>query len=63
MLKLAKILIILRMTALITVVPPLLPQNCLADYTNPSVGDETDVAYRLDRGGLYNTYGLEKGRF
>jgi len=57
MLKLIKILMILRMIALIIVMPPLLHQVCLADYTNPSVGDETNAAYWLDRGGLYETYG------
>lgn len=48
---------ILRMIALIIAMPPFLPQVCLADYTNPSAGDETDAAYWLDRGGLYETYG------
>lgn len=57
MLKLEKILMIIRILALIIVISPLLCQDCLAEYSNPSAGDETDVAYWLDRGGLYVTYG------
>lgn len=57
MLKLAKILMIIRMIALIIVMPPLLHQECLAEYANPAVGDKTESAYWLDLGGLYNTYG------
>ena len=57
MLKFAKILMIIRIIALLIVMPPLLHQDCLAEYANPSAGNETNVAYWLDLGGLYNTYG------
>ena len=32
-------------------------QNGHAEYVNPVMGDDTDAAYWLDRGGLYATYG------
>lgn len=57
MLKQAKIVMIIRITALIIVMAPLLHQDCLAEYANPSTGNETDVSYWLDRGGLFATYG------
>lgn len=57
MLKLAKIFMIIRIIALVIIMPPLLHQDCLAEYANPAVGDQTAVAYWLDLGGLYNTYG------
>ncbi len=57
MLKSAKILMIIRIMAILMVMTPLLHQVCLAEYANPSMGDETDAAYWLDRGGLYAAYG------
>jgi tetratricopeptide (TPR) repeat protein len=57
MLRSAKILMIIQIMAVISVMAPLLNQNCLAEYTNPSTGDETDASYWLDRGGLYAAYG------
>lgn len=57
MFKSAKILMIIRIVALIVIMAPLLQQVCLAEYANPAAGDETDVAYWLDQGGLYNAYG------
>ncbi len=57
MFKSAKILMIIRVMALIVVMAPLLHQDCLAEYANPLMGDETDVSYWMDRGGLYAAYG------
>ena len=57
MLKSAKIMMIIRIMALIVVMVPLVQQDCLAEYANPSTGDKTDVAYWLDLGGLYAAYG------
>lgn len=57
MLKSAKILMIIRIMAIIMVLAPLQHPNCFAEYANPSTGDETDVSYWLDRGGFYAVYG------
>ena len=48
---------IIRIMALIVFLAPLLQQDCLAEYSNPSTGDDTNVAYWLDLGGLYAAYG------
>lgn len=55
--KSVKLPIAIRIVALIIVISPLLHQDGSAEYSNPSAGDETNVAYWLDLGGLYNTYG------
>jgi tetratricopeptide (TPR) repeat protein len=47
----------IRIMAILIVLTPLLHRNCLADYANPSAGDETDGSYWLDRGGFYAVYG------
>jgi tetratricopeptide (TPR) repeat protein len=57
MLKSEKIRMIARITVLIIAITPLLHQECIAEYANPSTGVETDVSYWLDRGGLYAAYG------
>ncbi len=57
MLKSAKVQMIARIAVLIIVTAPLLHRDCLAEYANPSTGDETDISYWLDRGGLYAAYG------
>jgi hypothetical protein len=56
MLKSAKILMIIRIIAIIIVLAPLLHRNCYAEYANPSTGDETDTSYCLDRGGELEMY-------
>ena len=50
-------MMIIRIMALIVFLAPLLQQDCLAEYSNPSTGDDTNVAYWLDLGGLYAAYG------